>query len=352
MFSYKKNIFFVFSIVFILLVLTATTVFLIDPLQHYRKAKFYKIYSFEERYLSWGLLKNYNYDSILVGTSMTENFRKNYVDNDLNLDILRVPFSGSSAHEENLIIQYALENQQLSTIVYGLDLFSFRGDETRLRHGEGSLPLYLINDKTLDDFKYLLNIDIFFKDNLKILLSNFLGLKKDKIDFNKFWNWDYKYKFSKELCIKSYKESLKQNSKDNYKIEELKKSFDYNILSLYKKNPNLKFEIFFPPYSILTWKYWEHKKYLQNMLEFKEYIMRQSVKYNNVKIYDLQISKYITHDLNNYKDLSHYSGKINKWIIKQMKDDNYLVTENNIDEYLKKLKKQIENYEPLADSNR
>lgn len=345
MFSYKKNIFFTFSIVFILLVLTATTVFLIDPLQHYRKAMHYKPYAFQQRYLAWGLLKNYNYNSVLIGTSMTENFRKDYVDNDLHLDILRVPFSGSSAYEENLVIQYALKNQKLSTVVYGLDLFSFRGDEIRLRHGEGSLPLYLMNDTILDDFRYLLNIDIFFRDNIKIFLSNFLGLKKDMIDFNKFWNWDYQHKFSKKLCIKSYKESLKPNTKDSYKIEELKKSFDYNILSLYKKNPNLKFEIFFPPYSILTWKSWEHKNYLQDMLEFKEYVMRQSVKYDNVKIYDLQMSKNITHDLNNYKDISHYSGKINRWIIKQMKDDNYLVIENNIDEYLKKLRKQIENYD-------
>jgi hypothetical protein len=178
--------------------------YVVDPFQHYRKAIIYKPYSFQQRYIAWGLLKNYSYNSILVGTSMTENFRKDYVDKDLNLNILRVPFSGSSAYEENLVIQKSLEKKDLTTIVYGLDLFSFKGNEKRLRHGEGSLPKYLINDTIFDDYKYLLNLDIFFKNNIKIFLSHFFGIKKDMIDFNKFWNWDYKSEFSEQLCIISY----------------------------------------------------------------------------------------------------------------------------------------------------
>lgn len=317
--------------------------YIIDPLQHYRKATFYKIYDFDARYLSWGLLKYYNYDSILVGTSVTENFRKDYVDNDLNLNILRIPFSGASAYEENFVIQYALKNKKISTIIYGLDLSAFKGKKTKLSNGKNSLPLYLINNTILNNFKYLLSIDTFHK-NIKLFLSNILGWEKERTNFNKFWNWDYKYKFNKELCMKSYQDILKSNYKDNFNIENLKKSFDYNILSLYKQNPHLKFKIFFPPYSILTWKLWGHTKDLQKILEFKKYIMMQSIKYNNVKVYDLQISKNVTYQLDNYKDVVHYSGEINKWIIKQIKNNNYLVTKENINKYTLLLKEQIQNY--------
>jgi len=52
--------------------------------------------------------------------------------------------------------------------------------------------------------------------------------------------------------------------------------------------------------------------------------LKESIKYKNVKVYDLQVAKEITHNLDNYTDLSHYSGDINKWIIQQIKNDNYL----------------------------
>ena len=336
------KLWFVFGFIFIFLI--GLFNYIVDPLQLYRKATFYKPYSYSERYMVWGLIKNYDYNSILVGSSMTENFTYNDINENLKLNILRIPFSGLSAYEANLLIQKALEsNTNLSTILYGLDLFSFRGEKTRLRFGENSLPTYLINDTIVDDYKYLLNIDT-LKYNIKIFLSNFLGWKKDNIDFNRMWNWNNKYKFNKELCIKSYKESLKTNEKkDEYKIEKLKESFNYNILP-HLKNEKIKFIIFFPPYSILAWKSWEQKKYLKDLLNFKEYILKELVKYKNIKIYDFQIAKEITHNLDNYKDLTHYSEDINKWMIQQIKNNKYLVTKDNIDQYLKMLNKQIKNY--------
>ena len=118
-----------------------------------------------------------------------------------------------------------------------------------------------------------------------------------------------------------------------------------NSVLTFLLNHHLEFKIFFPPYSILTWKSWEHHKYLQDMLEFKKYILRQSIKYKNVKLYDFQIAKEITHNLDNYKDISHYSGKMNRWMVQQIKENNYLITKNNIDKYLKTLKEQIKNYD-------
>jgi hypothetical protein len=326
-----------------LLFLTATIVFLVDPYQHYRKATFYKPYSLDQRHMVWGLLKNYEYDSVLIGTSMTGNFRKDYVDNDLNLNILRVPFDALSAYETNLLIQKSVENKKLTTVVYGLDFFSFKGKKTR--HGGNSLPTYLMNNIFTDDYKYLLNIDTFFKDSVKIFLSNYLGIKKERIDFNIFWNWDFEQKFNKELYIERYNDNLKINSKNEYTINDLKKSFDYNISSHYKKNKEIEFIVFLPPYSILFWKSLEYKNYLKDILEFREYVLRQSIKHKNVKIYDLQIAKDITNNLDNYIDSIHYSGDINRWIIKQIKKDNYLVTKENFNKHLARLKAQIQDYD-------
>ena len=146
----------------ILIILTMAINYVIDPMQHYRKANFYKVYTFNQRYLVWGLLDNYSYDSVLLGTSMTENFKTNEFNNQLNINMLRAPLPGASAYEENLLIQKSLENKELKEVFLGLDFFSFRGDKKRIQYGKNSLPTYLMNDNIFDDYKYLLNIDILF----------------------------------------------------------------------------------------------------------------------------------------------------------------------------------------------
>ena len=342
MFKFKKNTILSLTCFIFLLILSAIVTFLIDPYQHYRKASFYKPYSFDSRYMSWGLLKNYDYDSVLIGSSMTANFRKDYVDRDLNLDILRVPIPGASAYEESLLIQNALRNKKLSTIVFGLDMVSFTGAKERSE----LLPSYLMNSSYVDDFKYLLNADALFRDSMKIFMSNFLGIKAYMIDFNTFWNWDYEKIFSKEFWVGSYIESLKNTDKKNiYKFNDLKKSFDHNMMPHISNNANIKFIIFFPPSSILSWKSLEMHKSLKDIFEFKRYIVKQSYKYKNIKIFDFQINKEITHNLDNYTDQNHYSGDVNRWIIKQIKDDNYLVLDSNIDINLEILNEQIKDYD-------
>ena len=82
---YKKNIFISLFLLLALITVTSLSVFIIDPFQHYRKAMYYKPYSFDQRYMIWGMINHYKYDSIIVGTSMTENFIKSNVDKELNL---------------------------------------------------------------------------------------------------------------------------------------------------------------------------------------------------------------------------------------------------------------------------
>jgi hypothetical protein len=292
--------------------------------------------------MAWGMLKNYDYDSVLIGSSMTANFRKNYVDSYLNLDFLRVPMPGATAYEENLIIQKSLNSKNLSTILYGLDMSSFTGKKDRIKRG--ALPLYLMNDSFIDDLKYLLNIDVFFRDSIKIFLSNFFDVKKNMIDFNTFWNWDYEKSFGKEFCIKGYTNIINSKKKYSYKLYDLIESFNYNILPHFESNANVEFIIFFPPRSILAWKVLEKQNSLKDILEFKKYILEQSIKYDNVKVYDFQIAKDVTHNLDNYMDTNHYSGYINKWIIKQIKNDKYLVSNEDIRLNMNKLREQINKY--------
>jgi hypothetical protein len=68
----------------------------------------------------------------------------------------------------------------------------------------------------------------------------------------------------------------------------------------------------------------ENKGWLKTVEQFKRHLFTQLAHYPNVKIYDFQASKEVTCNLDNYKDLLHYHQRVNRWMLEQMKQENYL----------------------------
>ena len=64
--------------------------YIVDPFQQYRVKTFYPIAFTNERYQNAGLSKNFEYDSLILGTSMTENFILDEVEKKLNFNKTKV----------------------------------------------------------------------------------------------------------------------------------------------------------------------------------------------------------------------------------------------------------------------
>ena len=104
----------------------------------------------------------------------------------------------------------------------------------------------------------------------------------------------------------------------------MQKNVDVNLVPIVKNHPETTFYIFYPPYSILTFKDMAKQDWLKTTQLFKQYVFSQLQHYPNVKIYDFQASKEVTCDLDNYRDMTHYHQRINTWMLQQMKDEQYL----------------------------
>ena len=346
MYSKKNIVFFMMSVV-ILLSIVLLVNYIIDPFQQYRKASLYKVYygSGTQRYINPGLAKNYIYDTAIIGTSMTENFYLKKITSILGYSIpLKFSFSGGSAYEESLIVDIVMKNTNTKNIIFGLDIESFYGDVKRIKWGNGSMPFYLYNDTYFDDYKYLLNIDT-LKESLKALLKPFIKPKNDPwFNLNTAYQWQHlnEGKFGTNIVLKQWK---KRNSiKIETNLELLKNSFNYNFFNKIKKNKKIEWIIFFPPYSILSYLQKNERKELENYMLFKKYLLETLVKFENVKVFDFQVAKEITHDLDNYKDFNHYHQKINLWMLNQIKGNKYMVTNENYLNYIDTLNKQITSY--------
>lgn len=120
----KKWIVIFFIICFFSIIFVGVINFVIDPFHQYKIDTSKPIAFTNERYQNAGLAKNLKYDSIILGTSMTENFVLNEVENYLNFGkVLKLSLAGSSAKEQSTTLQTAISsNKELKNVLWGLDL--------------------------------------------------------------------------------------------------------------------------------------------------------------------------------------------------------------------------------------
>ncbi len=337
----------------ILLGLVAGFNFLIDPLQFYRKAAFYQPnFSIEQRYQNPGLARNYSYDTIIIGSSMTENFVPTYVDKKLEVKSLKLSMSGASAREENLIIQTALQTGQVKNILWGLDYGSLKGAADRVRNEDVPFPYYFYDRYSYNDLPYLLSITT-LKSSTIALRNHYQQHPPANADLESLNNWNSWSTFSRDGLMKMWQDEqnnkatgVKLYDKMDSSLAAMQASFDHNILPLIRQNPGVNFVIYYPPYSILRYRsiFDEDPQLFYSEMQIKRYICTQLSNYSNVSIYDFQSDKSLNTHLNKYKDYSHHSQEFNEYIIDSIakKDKRYLVTPWNLETRLADLKTQVE----------
>lgn len=143
----------------------------IDPYFHYHKPipdLAYKIYN--ERYQNDGILKHFDYNAIITGTSMTENFKVSEMDELFHVKSVKVPFSGSTYREINENLERAVcANTDIKFIIRGLDYDSFYEQADLMKYD--SYPTYLYDDFLFNDVEYFLNKTILFDAAYRNVIS-------------------------------------------------------------------------------------------------------------------------------------------------------------------------------------
>ena len=126
----EKNFFMkcVKSILMILIILGMIG-FYVDSWQQIRYNS--KWHRGEERILISGLVKNYNYETVVIGTSTSQNILKKDVDNIFNTNSINLCLSGSTALEHRNLLNVIIKNNDAKTVIYGIDNFSYNNTGVR-----------------------------------------------------------------------------------------------------------------------------------------------------------------------------------------------------------------------------
>jgi hypothetical protein len=307
--------------------------YFIDPLQVFRKASYRALFSANERYQNPGLIRHYPYDAIILGTSMTENFRPSYVDRRLGVHVLKIPIRGSTAHEQFLTAQLALGTGRVARVIWGLDHWMCSGSPDTVGSPTSPFPLFLYQDKALPYAQYLFNISTFI-DSLKIILTSRLWEAPDANALDSLYAWDHTVVFSREQAVEDLRMAMAQTRRGqglnptSYGLDTMQANFAGNVLSIIDAFPHVEFDIFFPPYSILQFKYyeWQNPDLFDRLLAFRALIIGELLHRQNVHLFSFDDVPAITHDLDNYKDMAHYRVEVNDYVVDSIAIGRHRIT--------------------------
>lgn len=352
---------------FLCIVFTIGLNLLLDPLKLFHKPLFLKDrLNSNMRLQAAGLIKNSNFDSIILGTSMLENTSAKEASNILNTKFINISLSGSDFYERSFILENALENKKLRKIIYSLD-YSGLIDS---RMGHLSFPTsnfdFLYDENKINDIKQYTNLEL-LKCFVKMNFEPCFG-RKANFDVPNGWfsntdhssrfggidNW-FKAENNNQIkdAFKEIRNSIKAIENKEAIIEDdlqqkIKKSKNYlekYILKFVINNPDTEFNLVIPPYSRINNAInAQYKK--SNFIRVKEsikFLVKYSNKYPNLKIYGWGDRNFPS-DISLYKDLGHYHPKINSKMLYWIRENNGLLTLKNVDNYLNIFEKKSLDY--------
>ena len=122
--------------------------------------------------------------------------------------------------------------------------------------------------------------------------------------------------------------------------------FERDAIGLISANPDVAFDIYLPPYSILQWVALRETspETLQSVYAFSAYFCRRLMDLPNVRLFDFRSSSEATHNLDNYSDVIHHSPDIDLKILDWLAHGKYRVDASAPTASLDLLKAQVEVY--------
>ena len=344
----RKWILSFFSIETAAILLLAAAAYFVDPFFQFRVKD--NAYVLQEWFVSSGLIENYRYDTLLIGSSMTRNFNMDRFREKLGAEPLHIGLGGIRPIEINELVRLAYDSGKAEKYYICVDLGFFGNPEEESRY-----PRHLLKKDILSHLRYLLSCEVWFRYipiDLGLVLCDRLGVKlPGKVahfkEIDRLGDWEYNYRYRGEAEVAArYKKKIGRvpdletaglYEKLTTQIDDYLSRFDF------KRGEHV---VFFPPYSSLFWCDTQRAGYFEIYLRAREYFANAAAGLG-AEVFDFQSAE-ITADLDNYRDIKHYRPEITDLMVRWFAKGEYIVTEENFPEYQQKL---IENTERFRKEN-
>lgn len=314
----------------------------IDPFFHYHaplEGLEYEI--FYQRYQNDGILRHFDYDAMITGNSLCENFSASLCDALFGVKSVKVPFSGASSKELDQNIRTAIRarGEGLRLVIAGVDYSNLVKDKDYMYYEAKDYPSFLYDNNPINDVKYLLNKSI-MKYSADVISYTLAGNKTTSFDAYSNWDSPEQSVFGREAALATYERQwdsgLCFEMNEEYQAL-LMGNLQQNFIDTISANPQIDFYLFFPPYSILYWDKIDRNGSLHLQLEAEKMAIETLLEYENVHLFSFLDEFELICDLERYKDYIHYDSAVNDWMLECMAAGEHQLTKDNYIGYCERI---------------
>lgn len=330
------------ALILLLIVVGITAV--IDPFFHYHAPLESLEYPLDnQRYQNDGIVRHFEYDALITGTSMTENFKTTEFDALFGVNSVKVSYSGGSYPELFSNLQQAMKsNPDIKTVIFCIDeWFLFSGRNMILADGE--YPTYLYDENLFNDVEYVLNKEVFCSDTLGVL--DYTRKGNTTTSFDEYGSWVYPY--DADVVMSNYVRPEQAASLTPFTEKNaaaLTANLRQTALTLAQAYPDTEFIYYFPPYSILNWDANNRQGTLQQHVEAFRLASEVLLEADNIRLFSFYTDYKTITDLDNYRDTVHHSDIINSVILQHIASGEYELTKANFDSHWQEVLEFYGNY--------
>ena len=312
------------------LVLIAGIVVLFDPFYVYHKPlPGLKAVLNDKEYQCTGTLKHFDYDAVIAGSSVCENFNNGWFDEGFGCKSVKAIRSYGATADLMYLMDMAFDHREIRYVFYNIDPSSLYSPVETTYESTGC-PVYLYDDNPFNDWKYLFNKDVLLEK-----IPFMLAKSHSDYDEGDSYNWAQWKTFHLLMCMTMY-ERLPEvaEMQDEHMYDELARENTKLITDMLEAHPDTEFMFFFSPYSMCWWDNAYRNGERDAVLSAERICIEELIRYDNASVYYYQDDADIITNLDNYMDTIHFSKEINHFICDSMIQGRDRITRENIDSVL------------------
>ena len=312
-------------------------VVVLDPFyQYHRPLPGLKAVLTDKEYQCIGTLRTFDYDALIVGSSVCENYNNHWFDEGFDCTTIKAIRAYGATADLCYLLDAAYESHEMKYVFYNIEPSSLSAS-TEPTYVSTGCPMYLYDRNIMNDYSYVLNKDV-LTEKIPYMLAYSLIADYDEGDS---YNWAQQKEFGRDKALGMYARLpyVKEMLPETVNATELAGNIEL-LTAQIEAHPNTTFKFFFSPYSILWWDNAYRRGELSAVIYNEKQAIGALLQYDNVEIYFYQDDWDIIADLDNYMDTIHFSKDINYYVYDKLASGEERLT---IDNYEERLNHMMEN---------
>ena len=325
--------------VLLILLACGAVVYAVDPCLYYRMPQTWEPVFFNERWQAAGIVKHVEADTVLLGTSMTANYRGSEIGEIFGGTAVRVTVPDGRYGEFDAVTETLFRHQSPERVIFALDLNTLGRNEDG---ADSAMPMYLYNESRLDDVRYLLNKDALYYSAYVLLSQRWGGGEP----LDESFVWETGIWWNHMTALEGY-ERPAQSAETADPAEACRRAAE-NLAVMgrwFREHPDTQFEVFLSPYSMLFWDKSARLGQTEAMLAVLELACEELTGYDNVRLHGCLMDREIVDDLDYYCDHLHHSREACRLVLEKIAGEEVLLTKENVAETLANWRTFVVNYD-------